>query len=349
MELVLGDKERIYDFIKKLNENDRIALISHNDLDGIVSAKVANEIFDADVIKFINYEDMDENLIVELEMEGVNKIIFTDLLIKSKEFILGLQKFAEVLVLDHHFSENDFNSDKCIFIVGEEGYCAAYLCCDILRNAQDIEDLDWLVACASISDFCNLKNSDWLRKVFEKHGEKYLDEFTKLGFDMEEIKKSKFHKIQWDLSLALIYFRETPERVFYALGSGFGNIGDLEIYVDEVQKEIDETMGRFESERRDFPGGYYFEFDPHFRIGSVISTILSIRYPTKTLILVKPSGEGYSVNARRYDKGDSMPDLLRVCMNGFSDSNSGGHIPAAGGYFPKNYLADFRRRLGVKE
>ncbi len=349
MEFRLGSRQRAYDFIQGISEGDNLALLSHNDLDGISSAKVVNYVFKAKIVKFLSYSDLDENLVSELEMEGINKIIITDILITDRNFITGLEKFAEILILDHHVSVNDFNSKKCVFLIGEEGYCAAFLCYELLSEIKDLSNLDWLVACASISDFCNVKNEAWMKKAFKKYGEIYSSDMVKPGFDFQALNKSKFHRMQWDLTLALIYFINSPEKVFYSIKAEVWDIEDLGKYIGRVQGEIDSVLVKFETEKKSFPGGYYFEFKPMFQIGTIIGNIISIKYPDKNIIIVKPMNEGYTVNARRNDRKDSMPDLLKVCMKGFDDSNSGGHIPAAGGFFPKKYLEEFKRRLGVRD
>ncbi len=351
MDLVLGDKGRVFDFIEGLDEGDKIALLSHTDMDGLISAKVANEIFDADIIKFVNYSDLDEDLIAELEIEGVNKVVITDLMIErgKGDFIKGLERFSDILVMDHHPPAADLNSDRCTFIIGEEGYCAAYLCYYILGKAKDIEGLDWLVACASISDFCNVKNSDWIKNVFNKYGDKFDENMKKMGFEMHDKDRSEIYRLNWDLSLALIYFKDNLRIFFDYLGEKYGEIGNLREYSSSVQNEIDNTLERFEKEKSKFPGGYYYPINPRFGIASILGNLISTKYPDKTIIIVREKGENYAVSARRHDRGDNMNDLLSVCMNGFSGFSCGGHIPAAGGHFPKKYLEEFKRRLGVEE
>lgn len=349
MNILNGSKEKAIEFFSRLDKEDRTALISHTDLDGIASAKIVNKIFNADIIKFVNYSDLNENLVAELELEGVNKIIMTDLMIEAEknDFVKGLENFADLLIIDHHPPNTDLNSDKTIFIICEEGYCASYLCYKILNDVGNLEDLDWIAACASISDFCNVKNREWIENVFLKYGER-LDNEIKLGFDMEEINKYKIYELQWKLSLAIIYFKDNLHMVFDSIKSKFGDIGDLEKYYLKVKDEIDKAILEFDSNKKDFPGGHYFEFNPKFGIASITSNLISTKYSSKTIVIARPKGDNYVVSARRHDSGDNMNDLLRFCMRGFSDFACGGHLSAAGGYYPKKYLDEFKRRLGVK-
>ena len=53
-----GSEKRFANFISSLDKKDKIALISHGaDLDGIASAKITNKIINADIIKFVGYEE----------------------------------------------------------------------------------------------------------------------------------------------------------------------------------------------------------------------------------------------------------------------------------------------------
>ena len=128
MKLEIGSEKRFFEFISKLGEKnkEKIALISHVDLDGIVSAKIVNKVIEADILKFLDYTELNKNLIKELKKEKVTKVIFTDLLIKDKDFIKELEKISNILIIDHHISK-DWNSEKTGFIRVEAGYSCGYL------------------------------------------------------------------------------------------------------------------------------------------------------------------------------------------------------------------------------
>ena len=116
IELSAGSEQRFFDFFKKLNEKDKIALISHSDLDGVASSKLASKIVNAKLMKFIDYFDVNEELVNELKSNGINKIIFTDISFDKGEIVKELEKFAEILIVDHHLFTLDLNSDKTVFL-----------------------------------------------------------------------------------------------------------------------------------------------------------------------------------------------------------------------------------------
>ena len=163
-----GKEKRFSEFIRNIDRKDRVALISHmSDLDGIASAKVVREAVDTNFIKFVDYKDLNDDLIEEIKNFNVTKIIFTDLMIKDAGFFKKIEEFAEILIIDNHPFEVDFNSDKTVFI-NAKGYCAAYLCYYLFSKIKNIEKLDWLVACACIADFQYFANRKWLQGIYQK-------------------------------------------------------------------------------------------------------------------------------------------------------------------------------------
>ena len=122
----------------------------------------------------------------------------------------------------------------------------------------------------------------------------------------------------------------------------------LEKYSKEVEKEVVNLINNFEKEKNVYGKNediYFWEFETKFHIKPIVSTILSFKNPDKTFIFISSRDEGYSISARRQDKKVDLPKLLKKLLKGFEDSSSGGHIPAAGGYFLKKDLPEFRKRL----
>lgn len=342
MKIEIGSEKRFFDFIKDLSDKDKIALISHTDLDGLGAAKVVYEVVKPDLLKFVGYDELNDSLIDQLRKKKITKIIFTDLMFKDNGFVKSLDKYFEVLIIDHHPPVRDWNSERVVFLKCEEGYCATYFCYELFMKLQDIERLDWLVACACVSDFCHVKPAEWLSEIYEKYG----DEFEMKGRYVRQ--SGKFWDMQWNLNLALIYFKDDLNKVFELLPEKFGELGVLGKHTAEVQKEIDLCVVRFEKEKESFKNGYFWKFSPKFRVGSIVSNVVC-KEDDKTYIICRDSDEKhYSVSARRQDKKEDMGKLLNKLIEGFDDANAGGHVPAAGGSFLKKDLAEFRRRLGLK-
>lgn len=342
MNLEAGSEKKFIDFISNLDEKDKIALITHTDLDGLAAGIVANKIIDANLVKLVGYTDLNVDLIEELKSKGINKIVITDLYIKDPSFVKSLEEFSEVLILDHHLFEKDWNSDKTVFVKVEEGYCAGYLCYKLFGKIKDLSSLDWLVACSCVSDFCHVKTSEWLSEVFEKYGDTF-------EFDDGYVRKSgKFWDLQYTLSLAMIYFRDDLKHVFDSIGEKFGEIGDLGKHAEEVNADIERNIAYFDKTKEEFSEGFFGVIKPVFPTTSITVNIISQTNHSKTFIILREDGEYYKVSARRQDRKQDMNKLLNDLFEGLEGADGGGHVPAAGGHFLKKDLPEVRKRLGLK-
>jgi single-stranded DNA-specific DHH superfamily exonuclease len=332
-----GLEKRFFDFISRLNEKDKIALVSHTDLDGVASAKVANEVLNADVLKFVDYIDINEKLVHDLKSRQINKIIFTDLDFDKVEIIRALENFAEVLVIDHHIFSSDLNSNKTVFL-SAPGYCSSYICYYLFSKTQNITKWDWLVAAASLSDFCYTKITDWLMQVKEKYGDKFsIEEMSKL---------SKIYDLAHKLSLTLIYFRENLNEAYRMIGDNIDNLGNLDNYARDVQKEIDESALQFEKERKVLRNGdvLFWEFKPEFFIKSILINGLSMKYKDKTIIIIEDNRRYFEVSARRHDGKVNLVEMMKNLTSGFK-ATSGGHMCAVGATILPPNIYEFRERV----
>lgn len=339
IEFKAGTEERFKEFISNLKEDDKIALLSHvADLDGISAAKVSNHFLKTKYLRFVDYEELNENLIEELRKERIEKAVLTDLMIKEESFVKKLEEFCEVLIIDHHLFSVDYNSDKTVFM-NAEGYCAAYLCYYLFSKVDEkLDELDWLAACASVSDWCYSKNSEWMTGIYEKYGEEFVG-------TIGGIQKSKFFDLVNVLTMAILYFRPNVEKVLDSMGTNFGEIGDLKDYSDIVKKEVDDKIKDFEENKIVYGENYFYEFESKFPIKSIVSTSISASVLDKTVILAERRDDKFFISVRRQDGKVDMNILLQKLVDGFEDSSAGGHFKASGGYFPVKYLEEFKKRL----
>lgn len=166
-----GNPRAFAEFIGQLDES-KVAVISHTDLDGIASARIISEIVQPDILRFLDYEDINLRLVNYLKKAEVKSAIFTDLSIDDAGIVREIEKFARVCVIDHHTFKENLNSERTSFL-NAQGYCVAYLCYYLCLKAQDITKLDWLVCCACLSDAIYYKNRGWMNEVFVKYGDKF--------------------------------------------------------------------------------------------------------------------------------------------------------------------------------
>ncbi len=336
-----GDEEKAIEFLKSISGNDKVALVSHTDLDGISCVKVLDKVVNPKIVKFIDYEEIRNELVDELKNSGVNKVIFSDLLIESLEVIKEIESFAEVLIVDHHKFETDFNSEKCVF-VSAEGYCAAYLCYYLVSKIKNIDEIDWLVACACVADWQFFKNADFMIKVFEKYGDKFEAGENSLR------KSGKFWDANVVLSYANIYFKSNNglDKFYEMLGDDFSCIVSFRGYSEAVDKEIKKWVVKFDSEKEVFEDVYFFMIgETEFGIKSIVSNILSDREHDKTFIFMERNNSFVRVSARRQDGKVDLSGLLKSCVADLEEGMAGGHFRAAGANFLVNDLDKFRENF----
>jgi len=334
-----GNEQRFLDFINHISDKDKVALISHTDLDGLTSAKVVNEFFKTENLFFLNYSGFNLDFVKKLKQESFNKIVFTDFSITNFDLIKELETFANILIIDHHRFDKDLNSDKTVF-VNTYDYCASYICYVLFSKVVDLEKWDWLVACACLADWAFFNNQAWMKKVYEK----YEDEFVIEGKGIRN--SGKIYEIETILVRAIIYFGKNLNKVYEMISSDIEKILELKKYSGEVQAEIDESIERFDKEKEIYGEIYFWEFNPKFGIKSIVCTLVSAREYNKAFIFISSSEKYYLISARRQDKKQDMGKLLEELTEGFEDSSAGGHIPAAGSHFLKKDLAEFKKRLG---
>ena len=348
-----GSNDKFLEFVKNISKKDRIAIISHNDLDGLTSGKVVYkfliEVFGIkpNLVKFVGYEEVNDKLVEELKTTKINKIIFSDLAIDVVEIIRKISEFCDVLLIDHHLFNEDFNSDKITFI-DIQGDCAAYICYRLfsqLDKDKDLEKIDWLIASACVADWQYFSNQEFMKKIYEKYG----DSFEIIGdkTDFGGIRKSGlFWDLQWELSLSLIYFRSNLEQFFEHFNDKINDLEYLRKYSKIISKEIDKSIELFEKEKEPIGNCYIWEIkEEKYNIRSVVSNLVSAKYFTKTIIVIIKRGNRYSVSGRRQDRKVSIFELLKKCMEGLEESFSGGHIAAGGGYFLVKDLDKFKENL----
>ncbi len=332
-----GNESAFSDFIKGLEGYKKIVLVSHTDVDGIVGARVIDEAIRPDKIYFVSYAELNFSLVKKLKNEKATHVIFSDLMIKERDFVKAIKEFAEILIIDHHLVEQDWNGEGVVFLNAQD-LCASYINYYLFSKVQNIEKIDWLVACACVADWCYIKNALWMGEIYKKYGERFVG-------TLDGIKESKFAEIVDNLNSALVYFKEDLKEVYNSVGEGFGDIGDLRKYAQEVNKDFEKSLRKFENEKIEIKDGYFWEFSAKYDYLSGLATEVSKRYLDKTIIVANKRQDYYHFSARRQDKKVSMDDLLKKLTLGLDSASAGGHVAAAGGHVMLKDTEEFKKRL----
>ncbi len=332
IKLLTGSEKDFFNFISNIDDKDKVALISHTDGDGISSALAAKKVLGKiDYLELISCNlKMFSKIIPKIKKRKINKIIFADIAINGTEpEIKEIQKQADILIIDHHPYEKDINSEKIIFLKTETDIPASYTSYYLFSKISSIPS--WIPAFGLISDLPHKYSENNAYKVFKDFNLKPVQEIWRL---VENI------------VFSLIKFKENEEQIFKILeNSNYQDI-NLENHVKDVKKEFNYYVRKFEQDREVINDTYIYYISPKYSIKSILSTNLSLKQKDKTLVLISETdSKNLVISARRQDRKIDCGKLLKQAIKDIPDSIAGGHIPAAAGKIPKNFLNKFKENL----
>lgn len=340
MEYLVGNKQIFLDYLNKLEKKDRIGIISHEDLDGVASAILINEILKSKNIKirnlkFINYgKGMFKKSEEIFAKKRINKIFISDIEVGADyEGFEKLRKQFDVFYLDHHPSEIKGNN----IIKAKTADCATFTIYETAKNDYDLSKWEWLVYATMVSDF-SFKDSSNFNFLKEHYPE----------IKLESIMDSEPGEMSKKISSAIIYFKGKEKKVFDLILKN--KLSQLEKYQKRVDEEIKTLVERFKREAQFYPEKnlYLYQAHPKFSVTSVVTTILSTQEPEKTFVFISDiDGEQgfYKVSSRHQDGKEDMNQLMRKGIEGMENATAGGHVPAAAARFMKKDLEKFKENL----
>ncbi len=337
MQFKAGSEKRFFEFISNLNEKHKIAILSHTDLDGITSAVEASKILGKiDFIDFVDYSyEMLKPYVKKLKKMKINKVLILDLSSDTeKQSIKKIEKYADILIIDHHQFQANLDSEKTVFIKTKGEIPACYACYYLFSKIQKIPS--WLPAIGIVSDLPN--------KYDNKNSQKVFQDF-KLG------EKKDIWKYVENSFLAIKYFSENLEKIYkeFNKANKLEDLDKLEKYALPLKKEIEKYKQKFEKQKQIYNNLIIYELfpKPKYRIKSFLINHISLKDKNKTYVFISKDKK-VSISIRSQNKDINCVKLLKNSMKNIPNSSSGGHIPAAGGQIPIRYFNKFKKNL-IKE
>ncbi|MDO8634010.1 MAG: DHH family phosphoesterase, partial [archaeon] len=162
--------EEFTSFARDLGPSDRIAVLHDSDADGISAAVICARAIerlrgsppDLVITQKKRKVSIEQETVKKLRQNRINKFITLDLAVDQgpKEF-KPIEKFAEILVIDHHKVYNDLSSKKTVFVKASElskkiepsKYATSKLVFDLFSKVTDLSDLDWVACVGMVGDF----------------------------------------------------------------------------------------------------------------------------------------------------------------------------------------------------
>ncbi len=342
---LLGKPKDFHDFIDSLTEKDKIGIVTHTDLDGLASGIFLHKILESKGLKveFTKFLDCSSDALKNLLKLDYNKLIFTDWSVDNfEEELNNLRKKGDILIVDHHPLNKELKN-KTGLIKTVSKYCSAHCLFDLAKEGKyfDTKDAEWLVCGAIIFDYCFLEeeNFDFLKSIYPT--------ITK-----EDIWDSIPALISKKIANSLIYYKPNLEKVYeMVLNKDFESLDKAD---EIISKEYSDWKDKYKKEAEYFPKSelYFYYANPKYWITSaVVSAISQQEVPNKTLVFASNAFDDdnlIKMSARNQTGDIKLGEVLRKCIEGFENSNAGGHDRAAAGSFPKKYLDEFKARL-IKE
>lgn len=347
-------------FFLNLKKEDRIAILHHTDPDGITSGVIINKIIKKVIGKEVSLkinQKPDEIFITKetlklLKKNRVNKFIVTDLSIDQyKDNILKeVTKFAEIFILDHHKLYRDLNSDKITHVkpqlvfkkVDPSAYCAAKFALDLGSRIVKVDELDWIAAIGMIGDQVINKWKTFKKKVFSRYKIK----------DKKNIFDTSIGKVTETIFFTEAYDTKKIGECFERINSAKNFKTVLDSKLKDYRKKVENEINYWKNNVLKFAEFYpkqelIFDYiKPRYAIKSAISSVISNKYPNKTIIIAQDMKNDFiQLSVRRMDKKIAVNELLEKVLKNFHSANGGGHINSAGGRIRKEDLYKFKNSI----
>lgn len=339
---VLGSEKDFHDFVNSISKENKVGIVTHTDVDGLVSGVILNQILESKKLKieFIEFLDHGPGVLKVILEKEFDVLFFTDW--KVDDYSEDLEKLRErgrIFIIDHHPIDRKLKDKKGI-IKTDYSYCSAHCLFDFAQKYFNTKNLERLTCAAIISDYVwdkAEKNFEFIKKTFPD---------VKKDASIWDSEPGRIDKL---IKRALIYYSPNFKKIYdWVLKKDFEQLKKANEIID---KEVDECINKFKKKAEYFCEQklYFYFMSLKYNITSTVTSILSNRNFRDENVIFASEFENkkgiIKVSARNQDGIIDLGKLLKKCIEGFEDSSGGGHIKAAACTFPKKYLNEFKKRL----
>jgi single-stranded DNA-specific DHH superfamily exonuclease len=339
-------------FVSAIRKRDRVAVVYHPDADGFSSAFIISEALkrlrgkrpELIFCQRRRHVEIVGRTVKKLKDAKINYLITVDLCVDQKpENIRKVEKFAKILVIDHHKVYEDLSSENTVFIKAagisaKDGsrYPASKLSYDLFSRVVDIRDIAWVAAVGIMGDKAEVVWKGFIRTAIKRAGinmEKLLK--IKRCIDaFEALSTEGFRELMIEFKKA-----KTPEALLS--NKCIKCSGVLEEKISKLVAEAEQKAELYPEIELMF-----FRFSDRLNMKSALVNELSRMHGKRTIVVVEDKGSAYlGISARRGDFRVKTNELLEKATAGLKGATGGGHIPAAGGRIRRKDFAAFRKNV----
>ncbi|RLG14476.1 MAG: hypothetical protein DRN66_01950 [Candidatus Nanohalarchaeota archaeon] len=351
--------ESFKSYILGIKKGDNIAIMYHTDCDGICSCliikKTIAHLLGKDSFIFTQKQGKIAVIPATVELlkkKKITKFIAVDMAVdEDEEPIREIEKFADILIIDHHIKKADLSSGKTVFIKAQDyessidssKYPASKLCFDLATpmiegggSRRLINDLKFI---SSIGISGDAGYDFWAQKKFlAKNDKEKIQKIDHIISSYISI-KGKFNSIVRILE---------EDNIEQKINKRIVENKDISQYYFDIQKELERLIleidhkARFLKDRKGNIKLVFYSIQSRYNIKSILANKISFEdFPTSTVVVEKNGG----FSARNQTFKISMNDMVKTATKGIEGAGGGGHIPAAGGYVPKENVEEFFKNV----
>jgi len=328
-------KEQAKEFLKEINQQDKVAVVCHDDLDGVASGILVYDYLNSKGFLKVDFfpVDLKADVLSGLNLQDKEVIIILDIGDDMIVNFIGNFIGKKILVVDHHPKKADFSDAVLEYNDFEEGYFptsrAIY---EILGTGEK----QWLSVAGVLTDAGDLY----------KENLNFINEFlNEQNLTLEDF----VNDVSDPLKYVLIYLKKDLKKAFELIKSlnSYEDVKNLEDFYSPIIDELDFFKDDFENNKEDFGDIWFYYFEPIFSIKMPLINYLARKNTDKILVFASPSGdEGFIGLSVRNSVGDlSASKVLNEGIMGLNDARFGGHKFASGGIILKEDLDIFRDNL----
>lgn len=341
MKFLQGSRESFDTYFSSLTSEDKVALISHTDLDGVSSAVFMTlglraKGIEPALVRFINITPtMLREVLPDLSSAGITHVIITDLNVDgadSEGFSQCCSQYQTLLIDHHPYVPGDYSGT---ILKNSSWDCTGYVTAGLVREDINWDRWEWLMHCAIITDH-----------VYTQEDKFSLLEAFEPGISQDNPYDSPIGKKAQLVGMSLYYYVHKERVVYDAILQG--DIQTLYAAYKEIDEEVAYWEGKYLLEQEFFEdiGLHFFSFSPKHPVKSIVSGKLSDRSPEEIFVFLIPEDEDYySVSSRCQSGRVDLGALLKEVTSQLSDATGGGHARAAGARFLKKDLEVFKEKL----
>jgi len=324
MKFLIGNEQVFLGFLDSIKKEDKIAILTHTDLDGIASSIFLEKILESKGLKvsfldFFGYKPgMLDDLSIKLNKKNITKVFLTDLNVDGNDLV-GFEKLRKnfnILLIDHHPPNPNLETHVNI-IKNHSEDCSAWVLYNFAKKFFNICEWNWLV-CAAMVEEWSFKDNDNLEFLKSK----CKDIKDEDPFDSEP------GRISEEISYAL-KFNKDAKKIYNSIKKN--DMKEIKRTSAIVSKEIDKNIAKFKENAEYYKDKnlYFYYGKPKFDIGNIVATKLSKQNKGIYCYASNIDNKRIRISFRNNLGEEDVSEIVKNGIKGLEDAEGGGHKRAS--------------------